>query len=572
MVRSLFARLPLIGVTAVLVAALVSPAAGTATAQAGELHASLAAEAQTVASDAPVSVQVSVRNPTAHDVTVPAWETPARGLRGPLFRVTLDGVPVPYTGMLAKRVDDPSAADLVTVEAGSTRTWTVDLGTAWAFTRAGTYAVQFDSPGTIRPSERILLTVAARPINAPPVTRVARDPLTPRAITYANCTTGQETQASAAVPAADAYAAEMQAYFAANRAGQRYTTWFGAFDRARWTTVEANIARIRGVTSGTALEFTCATIADCGGTGVYAYVFPNQPYRVYLCNQFWTTTTSGTDSRAGTLIHEIAHFTAVAGTDDHVYGQAGATNLAATNPALAINNSDNYEYFAENTPATTDTGAAFTTDADALAFGEVAVGDAAIRTLTITSSGGGPALISTVSSGDASFQVTSSTCSSGAIPTASTCTITVRFAPQAAGARTTSLAIASDAPAAPDGIALSGTGVDRAVVPAPGPVAPAAPQAAAAAPQAAMIGTAPRVTARPLAARRKALIAATRLASAAGLQAPAGSRVRIGRVPRGVTATPAGVRASRAGTFRIPITVTAPDGRPLSGTATLVVR
>ena len=60
---------------------------------------------------------------------------------------------------------------------------------------------------------------------------------------------------------------------------------------------------------------------------------------------------TGTDSKAGTLIHEMSHFTVVAGTDDYVYGQAGAKNLAITNPNNAVNNADNHEYFAENTPA-----------------------------------------------------------------------------------------------------------------------------------------------------------------------------------------------------------------------------
>ena len=59
---------------------------------------------------------------------------------------------------------------------------------------------------------------------------------------------------------------------------------------------------------------------------------------------------SGTDSRAGTLIHEMSHFNAVAGTDDHVYGQSSARSLAISNPADALDNADNHEYFAENTP------------------------------------------------------------------------------------------------------------------------------------------------------------------------------------------------------------------------------
>ena len=60
---------------------------------------------------------------------------------------------------------------------------------------------------------------------------------------------------------------------------------------------------------------------------------------------------TGTNSKAGTLIHEMSHFNVVAGTDDFVYGQTGAKNLAITNPNDAVMNADNHEYFAENTPS-----------------------------------------------------------------------------------------------------------------------------------------------------------------------------------------------------------------------------
>jgi peptidyl-Lys metalloendopeptidase len=82
----------------------------------------------------------------------------------------------------------------------------------------------------------------------------------------------------------------------------------------------------------------------------YAYVYPNQPYNIYLCRVFWQAPLSGTDSKAGTLIHEMSHFNVVAGTDDVVYGQTGARNLADTDPNAAITNADSHEYFAENTP------------------------------------------------------------------------------------------------------------------------------------------------------------------------------------------------------------------------------
>jgi peptidyl-Lys metalloendopeptidase len=97
---------------------------------------------------------------------------------------------------------------------------------------------------------------------------------------------------------------------------------------------------------------TASVTLDCGcRKKYYAYVYPTQPYTIYLCSVFWTAPLTGTDSKAGTLIHEMSHFNVVAGTDDYVYGQAGAKNLAITNPAQAIDNADNHEYFAENNPA-----------------------------------------------------------------------------------------------------------------------------------------------------------------------------------------------------------------------------
>ena len=59
---------------------------------------------------------------------------------------------------------------------------------------------------------------------------------------------------------------------------------------------------------------------------------------------------TGTDSKAGTLVHEMSHFNVTAGTDDHVYGQSGAKSLAISDPAAALDNADSHEYFAENNP------------------------------------------------------------------------------------------------------------------------------------------------------------------------------------------------------------------------------
>jgi peptidyl-Lys metalloendopeptidase len=90
---------------------------------------------------------------------------------------------------------------------------------------------------------------------------------------------------------------------------------------------------------------------DCGcREDYYAYVYPNQPYKIYVCNAFWSAPMTGTDSKGGTLVHEMSHFTVVAGTGDWAYGHEAAAALAVGNPERAIDNADSHEYFGENTP------------------------------------------------------------------------------------------------------------------------------------------------------------------------------------------------------------------------------
>jgi hypothetical protein len=50
----------------------------------------------------------------------------------------------------------------------------------------------------------------------------------------------------------------------------------------------------------------------------YAYVYPNRPYEIFLCNAFWSAPATGTDSKMGTIVHEMSHFIATADTDDNV--------------------------------------------------------------------------------------------------------------------------------------------------------------------------------------------------------------------------------------------------------------
>jgi peptidyl-Lys metalloendopeptidase len=80
-------------------------------------------------------------------------------------------------------------------------------------------------------------------------------------------------------------------------------------------------------------------------------VYPDQPYKIYVCKAFWSAPLTGTDSKGGTLVHEMSHFNVFAGTNDWAYGQAAAGALATSDPDKAIDNADSHEYFGENTPA-----------------------------------------------------------------------------------------------------------------------------------------------------------------------------------------------------------------------------
>ena len=128
-------------------------------------------------------------------------------------------------------------------------------------------------------------------------------------------------------------------------AAQRYREWFGVYSEARWNAVQNNFNRIYSAISGQQLGF------DCGCTEpFFAFVYPNDPYNMTVCNAFWTAPTSGTDSKAGTIVHEVSHFTIVSDTNDEAYGQSACRALANSQPSTAIRNADSHEYFAENTP------------------------------------------------------------------------------------------------------------------------------------------------------------------------------------------------------------------------------
>jgi peptidyl-Lys metalloendopeptidase len=313
------------------------------------------------------TVQVKVTNNSAEIVKVPYWQLPGASAESKLFQVSHNGKPVDYLGKLVKRAA-PTEAELVSFQPYETKVFNVNLAESYDLRGGGTYLVNFHSvlDGAKTAKGRRVADAAGRlaSLHAAPLqlwvdSSNSLQKLQPRkpggggtvtyqnGVGYAGCSATQISGAAAGLAQARSYSENAKGYLAGGKTGPRYTTWFGAYDSGSYATMNQHFVAIDNAVD----QVNNNVVIDCScHQSYYAYVYPTQPYRIYVCNAFWSAPTAGTDSKGGTLIHETSHFNVVAGTDDWVYGQSGAKNLAISDPAKARDNADSHEYFAENTP------------------------------------------------------------------------------------------------------------------------------------------------------------------------------------------------------------------------------
>jgi peptidyl-Lys metalloendopeptidase len=299
------------------------------------------------------SVTVTLTNDSRHPVKLLKWYTPAEGLEEALLQVKVNGEDVAFTGPHYKR---PAASekDFLTLAPGESLSRTVDLGEVYDLSRTGSYSLRFEvateklhgnsAKAGLLKSNEVSLWIEGRAAARPADVTTS---LTGSIAFSGRCSTTQMATIMDALNAASAMADNSTAYLNTTTPSgtPRYSTWFGAFSSSGWTTASTHFAAIKDAFDTKPLTIDCSCKKS-----YYAYVYPSQPYKIYVCNAFWNAPMTGTDSKGGTLIHEMSHFTVVAATDDHVYGQSGCKSLAISSPTNALNNADSHEYFAENTP------------------------------------------------------------------------------------------------------------------------------------------------------------------------------------------------------------------------------
>lgn len=228
------------------------------------------------------------------------------------------------SGYLKVIEDDGSISSVpATLYAGSE-------ATHWATLSIPSTATLTSQKGLVNPGQPGLdLSVA--PLAAAHLgNRMVRRASDPR---FTNCSMDQQTGIKAAIPVADEYIAKANQYLNGTLS-ERFTTWFGALADNRTEIVKGHYANLTGKPDQ--FQFDCS----CDQKDTYAYVYPTRFPMIYLCGAFWNAPTNGTDSKAGTIIHEGTHFTNIGSTKDYAYGQSGAQNLAKSDPDRAVMNAE----------------------------------------------------------------------------------------------------------------------------------------------------------------------------------------------------------------------------------------
>lgn len=357
--------------SAVLAGAIAAAVAAPPASKSNPLRVSMVA-ASGNASGFLGAVEVTVTNTSNKTVRVPKWQLPSAFIEAKVFNVSRDGQALDYEGPMIKR-GLPQAQDFAILRAGESYRATIDLSAAYDLSRTGQYVVSFVSPlqhastsdgAMLKQANGLPMVAQSAPLrlwvdgsdqlgaakggDASAKGKPGGGGTVVNGVSYVGCSTTQISTAGNAVVQARNYAENAKGYLNVGTVGARYTTWFGAYTSARYNTAEQHFVDIDAAMDQNAGQVKI----NCGcNQSYYAYVYPTRPYEIFVCRAFWTAPLTGTDSKAGTLIHEMSHFNAVAGTDDVVYGQTGAKNLAITDPNGALNNADSHEYFAENTPS-----------------------------------------------------------------------------------------------------------------------------------------------------------------------------------------------------------------------------
>jgi hypothetical protein len=329
-----------------------------------------------------VHLKVVLTNTSKKDLSVLKWNTPLDIVLTDCLQVTVNGKAIEYDGPLVKR-SAPGPEDYIVIKAGQSVQAEFPVSDAYDTSKPGNYHVELKTQiPDVAPKELGLAaelkadkrTPVQQPISAQTSFKVTKgagahdtlgaaarrqEKVETAALAKTGVAAGAKKKSAKAGPlaalTAGGTAAQKTAALRAHSDGYglctaalkgmandpKYKEWFGAFDAARFNKVKGDYTAVK--TRLETVQFTYNLTGSGCKPGVFAYTYKGTS-TVWFCDAFWDAPTKGTDSKAGTVVHEHTH--SDANTDDIAYGQPACRNLALTNPDKAINNADSHEYYA----------------------------------------------------------------------------------------------------------------------------------------------------------------------------------------------------------------------------------
>jgi peptidyl-Lys metalloendopeptidase len=322
-------------------------------------------------------------NHTKKPIHILKWNTPLEGLKSDCLHVLKNGKTIPYDGRLVKR-GQPKPKDFLLLQPGTSVSAKVDIGEVYNTANARKMKVNFKPERLVYlrepPTQDFLMstpTPAAGNKRIKIITKPAvfsltgnskgiqtagekarslekkkksakkkiKSPLRQELIPAAlPCKTiggsaGRKSIAKKAHGNGYALAAAVLAGMANNT---DYKTWFGSYRKARFNKVKSDYRKIKTEFENKVFTYNM-TGGDCED-GDYAYTYKGTT-TIWLCSAFWSAPATGSDSQAGTMVHEHSHASAY--TDDIAYGVSGCKKLSKTNPGQATRNADSHEYYSK---------------------------------------------------------------------------------------------------------------------------------------------------------------------------------------------------------------------------------
>ncbi len=311
--------------------------------------------------------KVTIANSHDKDLRLLKRNTPLDDVTAPIYEVTRNGKPLLYEGLLFKRLP-PTDEEYVSIPAKSSISSPVDLSVMYGFKTAGIYSVKMSAMlqyfvGTTANSSSQLISSNTAVFNLEdtglqPIVTIAEtlrrnSSSTPQMTLRATVGAAKAPYFAGAWSSSDksssttaynaAYSILSTCYTSVSSNPNLYTKWFGYRYSGYVDTVKGVFLSIKKAMESTSYILNYLG-PKCKGN-IVAYTYHGST-TLYLCAGYFSAPTTGSDSKMGTIVHEMSH--AVAYTEDYKYGPSDCQALAKNYPDMAINNADNYEYFAES--------------------------------------------------------------------------------------------------------------------------------------------------------------------------------------------------------------------------------